>query len=191
MPFLPEAEDWAVEEFGAADLSDARRTQRLIALARRLVQSPQCSFPKALNDVDLKAVYRFFDNKQVDPENRLGAHLEQTLTRMQPFPVVLVAQDTTECNLTHLEATKGLGYTSHVHLRGFFLHKPSRPDAGRIATGCGGNQDLDAPVGTIGQTSSAQEVTDHRERKHEMAGRLTALVFAESPCPQTQIIGVW
>jgi hypothetical protein len=48
-------DDWATDEFGAAQLGDARLTQRLIALARRLSQAPQCSFPQSLDGADLKA----------------------------------------------------------------------------------------------------------------------------------------
>ncbi|MFM0632306.1 IS4/Tn5 family transposase DNA-binding protein [Paraburkholderia xenovorans] len=77
-------------------MGDARLTQRLVALARRLSQSPQCSFPQSLNGPELKAAYRFFDNPQVDTDGVLGPHIGQTLGRMQQVPVVLAAQDTTE-----------------------------------------------------------------------------------------------
>jgi len=61
-------DDWATDEFGAAQLGDARLTQRLIALARRLSQAPQCSFPQSLDGAELKAGYRFFDNPKVDTD---------------------------------------------------------------------------------------------------------------------------
>ncbi|WP_454830060.1 IS4/Tn5 family transposase DNA-binding protein [Paraburkholderia xenovorans] len=102
-------DDWASDEFGAADLGDARLTQRLVALARRLAQSPQCSFPQSLNGPELKAAYRFFDNSQVDTDGVLGSHILQTLGRMQQVPVVLAAQDTTEFNLAHLPALLSAG----------------------------------------------------------------------------------
>lgn len=57
-----------MEEFGAADLGDARRTKRLVALARRLAMSPQCSFPQTLGGAELKAAYRFFNNAPVDTD---------------------------------------------------------------------------------------------------------------------------
>jgi hypothetical protein len=41
VPDTDELDDWANEEFGAAELGDARLTQRLVALARRLSLSPQ------------------------------------------------------------------------------------------------------------------------------------------------------
>ncbi|GHU24452.1 hypothetical protein FACS189488_09140 [Betaproteobacteria bacterium] len=189
MPTTSEPEDWAIEEFGAADLGDARRTQHLITLARRLAQSPQCSFPNALNDADLKAAYRFFDNPQVEPEDMLGAHLNQTLARMQHSPVVLVAQDTTAFNLTHLKATDGLGYTSHAHLRGFFLHSVGA-DSGRLATGRTGSQDLDAPTGTIGKRHQRRQLPIEEQESMKWLEGLQHLGTLKAHCPQTQIVGV-
>ncbi|WP_350029585.1 transposase DNA-binding-containing protein, partial [Caballeronia sp. AAUFL_F1_KS47] len=74
-------DDWASVEFGAAQLGDARLTQRLIALAGRLSGAPQCSFPQSLKGADLKAAYRFFDNPKVDPNGVLGSHIGRTLER--------------------------------------------------------------------------------------------------------------
>ncbi|WP_080429440.1 transposase DNA-binding-containing protein [Burkholderia ubonensis] len=115
-------DDWASNEFGAAQLGDARLTQRLVALARQLSQSPHCSFPQSLNGPDLKAAYRFFDNPQADTDGVLCPHIDQTLGRMQQVPVVLAAQDTTEFNLAHLPATEGLGYCTGSSMRGFMMH---------------------------------------------------------------------
>jgi hypothetical protein len=105
-----------------ARLSDARLTQRLVALARQLSQTPQCSFPQSLDGPGLKAAYRFFDNPKVDTDGVLGPHIGQTLSRMQQVPVVLAAQDTTEFNLMHLPATEGPGYGTGNNLRGFLMH---------------------------------------------------------------------
>lgn len=115
--------DWAMEEFGSADLGDARRSRRLVELARRLSKSPQCSFPQAPTDAELKAAYRFFDNPAIDTDGILAPHIGRTLERMAPLPVVLVAADTTEFNLSHLPGTQGLGYlSSPLALRGFLMH---------------------------------------------------------------------
>ena len=114
--------DWAIDEFGAADLGDARRTARLVALARQLAKSPHCSFPQSLSQAELKAAYRFFDNEDIDTDGILTPHVEQTLTRLRSVPVVLAIQDTTEYNLTHLPATEGLGYCSDKRVKGFFMH---------------------------------------------------------------------
>ena len=46
-------------EFGEADLADARLDRRLGALARKLADRPGESFPKALDDAELEAAYRF------------------------------------------------------------------------------------------------------------------------------------
>lgn len=117
-------DDWAAAEFGAAKLGDARLERRLVALARRLACSPQCSFPQSLSAAELKGAYRFFDNEQVDTDGILAPHIAQTLDRMSAVPVVLALQDTTEFNLSHLSATAGLGYGSanYSNWRGFIMH---------------------------------------------------------------------
>ena len=43
-------DDWAVTEFGDADLGDARRTARLVHLASVLGAQPTASLPDATDD---------------------------------------------------------------------------------------------------------------------------------------------
>jgi hypothetical protein len=62
-------DDWANDQSGAASLGNARLTQRLVTLARQWSQSPQCSFPQSLDGPELKAAYRFFDKRKVDPDS--------------------------------------------------------------------------------------------------------------------------
>lgn len=50
----------------------------------------------------------------------LTTHIARTLGRITELPIVLVAEDTTEFDLSHLPATQGLGYVSSaLALRGF------------------------------------------------------------------------
>ncbi|MDR1890024.1 MAG: transposase [Zoogloeaceae bacterium] len=62
MPSLPDPEDWAVEEFGAANLGDASHATPDCPWRDGWRKVTHCSFPHALNDADLKTVYCFFDN---------------------------------------------------------------------------------------------------------------------------------
>ena len=89
--------DWAITEFGAADLGDSRRTDRLIALATVVAQRPAASLPAACDDpAMLKGAYRLLENPAVDPAALLASHVHATLERVQTVPLVLAVQDTTE-----------------------------------------------------------------------------------------------
>jgi hypothetical protein len=114
----------ASDEFGAAQLGDARLTQRLIVLARQLSQARQCSIPHSLDGAQLKAGYRVFDIPKVDTDGVLSPHISQTLGRMGQVTGVSAVQNTTEFKLSHLPATEGFGfgYGSGHDLRGLVMH---------------------------------------------------------------------
>jgi hypothetical protein len=108
--------DWAVDEFGSAELGDARRTARLVELARQLAEYPELSLPQALRSgADLKAAYRFFDNPEVAHDKVLASHVRSSVERMQGQPVILAVQDTTVIDYSGHPDTEGLG---PVHTRG-------------------------------------------------------------------------
>ncbi|WP_229758342.1 MULTISPECIES: hypothetical protein [Paraburkholderia] len=69
----------------------------------------------------LKPAYCFFDNTQVDKDGILAPHIAQTLDRMRQVPIVLAVQDTTEFNLSHLQATERLGRGTGNHEQGFMM----------------------------------------------------------------------
>lgn len=183
-------EDWANKEFGAAELGDARLTRRLVTLARRLSLGPHCSFPQSFNGCELKAAYRFFDNPRVDVDGVLGAHIGQTLGRMQQVPVVLAAQDTTEFNLSHLRATEGLGYGSDAHVRGFMMHSllALTPEG--------------LPLGVVGMKTWIRRPEEfgkkHLRGKRSVRDKESAkwlegneqLAALKTHCPDTHIVGV-
>ena len=93
MRSLPDDDMWAVTEFAEAELGDLRRTQRVVALATVLAQRPGASLPEACGDrATLKAAYRFFDNTAIDPQNLLDSHVDATLSRLAPVPLVLAVE---------------------------------------------------------------------------------------------------
>jgi hypothetical protein len=123
MPPRSDDDAWAVTEFAEAELGDARRTQRLIALATVLAQRPGASLPEACGDAAmLKAAYRFFDNAAIEPQDLLDSHISATFPRLAAVPLVLAVQDTTELDWTAHPATTGLGPLGHPAHRGLFVH---------------------------------------------------------------------
>src|SRR5919108_21500 len=110
MSVCSDDDSWAVTEFADAELGDARRTQRVIALATVLAQRPGASLPEACgDDAMLKAAYRFFDNAAIEPQDLLDSHIGATFPRVATVPLVLAVQDTTELDWTAHPATSGLG----------------------------------------------------------------------------------
>jgi hypothetical protein len=102
--------DWAHVEFSAAELGDARRTARLVELARELAEHPEASLPQALRERGaLKAAYRFFDNAAIAHQKMLAPHVVSSLERMRGQEVILAVQDTTFIDYTAHPETDGLG----------------------------------------------------------------------------------
>ena len=109
-------------EVADADLGDARRTQRLRLLVDSLADRPGESFPKALNDAELEAAYRFFGNDQVTPEAILAPHFRQSARRAAGHERVLVVHDTTQFDFPGHTKRKGLGRLIKPSAQGFFGH---------------------------------------------------------------------
>src|SRR5216110_3955860 len=97
---MPPARAGAVQalssEVAEAELGDARLTQRLGLLMDQLADQAGESFPKALDDAELEAAYRFFGNTKVTPEGILAPHFRQTARRASGRGDVLVVHDTTQ-----------------------------------------------------------------------------------------------
>jgi hypothetical protein len=109
-------------EFGDADLGDVRLNRRLGRLANSVGDRPGESFPKALNDAELEAAYRFFGNAQVLPEAILAPHVRQTARRAAELPRILVVHDTTTFEFGGQSKREGLGHLIKPSAQGFFGH---------------------------------------------------------------------
>lgn len=112
-------------EFQAAPLGDARLTDRLQRIATRFGRSPGKSIPAACTDwAETKAVYRFCDNKTVDPNDILAAHTDAHTERVTELDELLVVSDTTHLTFPSHPSKEGLGDigTSAMDLEGVKLH---------------------------------------------------------------------
>jgi IS4 transposase len=110
------------EELSEADLGDTRLDRRLALLGERLADHPGESFPKALDDAELEAAYRFFGNNRVTPEAILAPHFRQSARRAAALPHVLVVHDTTDFEFGGQTKREGLGHLIRPAAQGFFGH---------------------------------------------------------------------
>lgn len=94
--------DWAAAEMRTVDLGDKRRNDGLTALLSAMGATPSKSIPSAVNGGhnETTAAYRLFDNDALDFVNILQPHIDATYDRVAGQDVVIVAQDTTELDLT-------------------------------------------------------------------------------------------
>lgn len=112
-----------IEELVGADFGDIRLSERFVRLVEQLSERPESSVLEACGSMSAaKAAYRFWSNTSVNSDAILRPHVQQTARRAKEFPVVLVAQDTTEVNLTSHAATADLGYLGSATCRGIMLH---------------------------------------------------------------------
>lgn len=112
----------ASSELTDVDLGDARLDKRAVALADRIAARPAASFPKALDDSELEAAYRFFGNEAVTPEAILAPHFRQTARRASSLPQVIVVHDTTAFEFGGQTKREGLGHLIRPAAQGFFGH---------------------------------------------------------------------
>ena len=106
----PDAVELPIEdEFRDAQLGDTRRTKRLLLLAQRMSEQPAASFPSRMDDAELEATYRFFNNDAVTAEAILGPHVNRTVARASSQQVVLAVHDTSTMSFRPGGKRKGLG----------------------------------------------------------------------------------
>lgn len=120
-----EAEDWAEEEFGGAELGDDRLRKRLLSVARDLYARPQANIPQACQSrAKAKAAYRFFEHTDVAIEKILAPHYESTLSRIKREKTVLAVQDTTSLNYSTHPCAVGLGLigSKQENIVGLLVH---------------------------------------------------------------------
>ena len=115
---------WVIEEMKGVDLNDKRLNERLLVILGQLGGRPTASIPAACGGyAETAAAYRFFDNEKVGFENVLEPHIEATRRRMAEQSVVILAQDTTELDLTRPEQqVQGAGPLDGSSRYGAFLH---------------------------------------------------------------------
>lgn len=109
------------EELAGAELGDERLNRRLGLLADAVAEAPGAGFPKALDDAELEAAYRFFGNERVTSEAILAPHLRQSARRAVERSRVLVVHDTTQFEFGGQKKREGLGRLIRPG-QGFFGH---------------------------------------------------------------------
>ena len=118
------ASSWAMEEMRDVNLHDRRLNDRLREVLSQLGDHPTASIPAACGGMaEMSAAYRLFDNPKVVWEEILRPHEEATRRRIAAQPTVILAQDTTEIDLTRPEQqVAGAGPLDGGARRGLFLH---------------------------------------------------------------------
>jgi hypothetical protein len=115
---------WISEELRTADLKDERLNARLREVLSQLASRPVASIPAACGGrAEMEAAYRLFDNDKVTFENILESHCRVTCERIGAQEVVILAQDTTEVDLTRPEQqVRGAGPLNEGTRWGALLH---------------------------------------------------------------------
>ena len=107
---MDEETAWAREEFGNADLGDARRNHRLIRLAARVAQQPGGTIAGVCRSAaERQAAYDLMSNKKVRSEALLQATTAATAGRCAEHEFVYVPVDGSSLVLTDRAKTKPLG----------------------------------------------------------------------------------
>jgi hypothetical protein len=118
-----EDESWIAQQFGQADLGDARRARRAQQLALSMLQAPGKGLPKQTRTWGgLKAAYRLLHCEEVTRESLMRPHFEQTLAAARAQRVALFVQDTTELDFTQLEQAEGFGRIGDNRGSGLLVH---------------------------------------------------------------------
>jgi len=101
---------WAGEEFGGAMLRDARRIDRVVAMAAGLIERPSATISGAFRDVrDARAAYEFVEHPDQDWRDVADASHRACALRCKEHPLVYVAIDGSSWTYTDTRKNKGFG----------------------------------------------------------------------------------
>ncbi len=163
---------WAMNETKDVDLKDTRLNKRLGEVLSQLGEQPTASIPAACGGyAETAAAYRLFDNEKVHLDNILQPHIEATRRRMAEQSVVILAQDTTETDLTRpQQQVEGAGPLDGGSRRGLLLHllHAFTPDGTPLGTvhATVWNRD-DEPATTASERSTRRKQTPIEEKESQ------------------------
>lgn len=186
---------WVAAEMKTADLHDKRLNDRLRTVLSQLAQRPTASIPAACGgSAEMTAAYRFFDNEKATFDNILAAHADATRRRIAAQAVVILAQDTTEVDVTRPEQiVVGAGPLDHSRV-GALLHllHGFAPDGTPLGTLQATAWARDAEAVTCAELTRAQRLATPIEEKESYRWVTTLRTAREAArdCPSTQCICV-
>jgi len=123
-------------ELDGIDLGDSRRNRRACKVVEQLGKQPRNSIPSAINGwSETKSAYDLLKNPEVTQQKILDPHYSATLNRAKQYPVVLVAEDTTELDYTGKSDIKGMGTLNYETRSGLYLHSALAITPERLSLG--------------------------------------------------------
>lgn len=185
------------DEFEGVDFGDIRLNHRLTMIASRLGATPAMSIPAATNGrAEMEGAYRFFANDKVSPESILAPHREATLERIKQCNVVVLAQDTTEMNLTRpCSEVQGTGPLSTEARRGSYYHPLIAFDLDKLNLGTVWNKHWVREKIHVGRSESEKQKVklstpiEDKESMRWLEGVRAAREVAQQ-CPNTECVCV-
>lgn len=178
-----------------ADLKDKRITDRLKLVLSQLAERPTLSIPAACGGrAEMTAAYRFFDNAKATFEIILRPHHDATHARIVAQPVVILAQDTTEIDMTKPDmVVRGAGPLDGNTRRGALLHvlHGFTPDGTPLGTVCADAWTRDDGVGcaSLSRAQRARMPIEEKESYRWVTTLREAQRVARN-CPTTRCICV-
>lgn len=190
---------WAEQEFGGAQLGDARLSRRLVMSAQRQAEQPGRAFTGVAQGdwPAIRGYYRLIDHPDTEAVTMaaiLRPHREQTLRRMQNESHVLCIQDGTQLNYGGLDKCAGLGVIgtnqTGAQSRGMHLHSMLAVSASGIPLGvvdarCRNSEPAAPPA--MAETAEPQKKTTEEKKTFEWIAALHECMAMAQQLPQTRI----
>lgn len=188
---------WIEEELATADLNDARLNRRFDEVLNALSGHLHASIPSACGggSAETTAAYRFFDNDKVTFDGVLAPHIEATRKRIPTQPLVILAQDTTEINLTRpTQPVVGAGPLDEGSRRGLLLHElhaftPDGTPLGTVSASCLIRED-DTPKSSAQTRAERSQIPIEEKESHRWLETLRTAKETARQIPETQIVCV-
>jgi hypothetical protein len=155
--------DWAMEEFGHAELGHAARTKRIVAVARGAAECPGGRITQVFHvSSERERGFRAVESQHVDPAALGRAAHVACARRASRFPFVYVPVDGTSLNISDWSRCKGLGVVG-----AFWVGATGLQVMSAIALSPDGT-----PLGICGQTFWARRSKVPPEQQRKQRRRL-------------------
>jgi Transposase Tn5 dimerisation domain/Transposase DNA-binding len=190
-------QSWINDELATTNFGDRRLDVRYRTLLDRITRKPSLKFTAACRGpAEVKAAYRFVNNDRVAAAKVLQPHHHATVERIRQQPVVILAQDTSEFDLTRkTERVRGGGPLNDDQRWGFFCHPLLALTPQRL------------PLGTVHATIWARDPVQFAKPRQQKAAERRAKLIQDkeskrwlegyrqacavaTDCPQTQVVCV-